>query len=123
MGHAETMRTLTGISCGLQSLNSYLDARQKGQTPQVATTNLVGNIFNGLMRNEMAYDMQKCGNSAGNILNSTIGYGNPTSNAIGTLGMMSAYAYTPWMFFNSPCCFNYNYSMNYSYFGGGGFYC
>ena len=127
LGYAENMRTLSGINCGLQSLVSYIDARNNGATPQVATTQFAGNIFNGLARNEVAYEMQRFGNPVGNTINLYAGYGNPVSNTIGTLGLMSAC--TPWMFFNSPCC--YSYSMNYSYgmmpygmgWGMGGFCC
>ena len=103
MSYAENMRTLSGINCGLQSLVSYIDARNNGENPQVATANFAGNIFNGLARNEIAYEMQKFGNPVGNTINLYAGYGNPVSNTIGTLGLMSAC--TPWMFFNSPCCY------------------
>lgn len=125
MSHADFMRTSTGIICGLQSLNTYLDQKSSGVNPQVATTNLVGNIFNGLARNEVAYEMARFGNPAGNMINLYAGYGNPTSNAAGTLGLMTACS--PWMFFNSPCCYGgYGFGMMPYGFGGwgmGGFWC
>lgn len=120
MGHADFMRTFSNINCGLQSVLSYMNQRQSGTTPQVATTNLVGNIFNGAARNELAYDMQKCGISAGNVINSVAGYGNAASNAVGTIGLLSV---APWLYFNSPCSNNYSYNMNYNYFGPSGFWC
>lgn len=125
MSHADFMRTTTGIICGLQSLNTYLDQKSSGVNPQVATTNLVGNIFNGLARNEVAYEMARWGNPVGNMINMYAGYGNPASNAAGTLGLMTAC--TPWMFFNSPCCYGgYGFGMMPYGFGGwgiGGFWC
>lgn len=131
MSFADNMRTLSGINCGLQSLVSYIDARNNGVTPQVATAQFAGNIFNGLARNEVAYEMQRFGNPAGNLINLYAGYGNPVSNTIGTLGIMSAC--TPWMFFNTPCCYG-GFGMGYGYgmgmmpyygmgWGMGGFCC
>lgn len=110
MSYADNMRTLSGINCGLQSFVSYLDARNNGIDPRIATTQFAGNIFNGLARNEVAYEMQRFGNPVGNMINLYAGYGNPVSNTIGTLGLMSAC--TPWMFFNSPCCYG-GYGMGY----------
>jgi len=104
LSHAEDMRVLSGINCGMQSLVSYLDAKNNGVTPQVATAQFAGNLFNGLARNEVAYEMQRFGNPIGNTINLAAGYGNPVSNTIGTLGLMSACS--PWMFFNSPCCYS-----------------
>lgn len=128
MSFANDMRTLSGINCGLQSLVSYIDARNNGVAPQVATTQFAGNIFNGLARNEVAYEMQRFGNPVGNMINLYAGYGNPVSNTVGTLGLMSAC--TPWMFFNTPCCYG-GFGMNYGYsmgmynmgWGMGGFWC
>lgn len=129
MGFAENMRILSGINCGLASLVNYIDMRNNGVNPNYATMSLFGNIGNGLARNEVAYQMQSMGNPIGNDINMYAGYGNPVSNAIGTMGLMSACS--PWMFFNSPCCC---YSPM-SYYGGGmmgynmgygyssGFYC
>lgn len=123
MSYADNMRTLSGINCGLQSLVSYIDAKNNGVPTQIAATNFVGNIFNGLARNEVAYEMQRHGNPAGNMINLYAGYGNPVSNTIGTLGIMSACS--PWMFFNSPWCGYGMYSpymMNFGW-GMGGFWC
>lgn len=110
MGFAETMRILSGINCGLSSANTYMGMRMNGVNPNFATASLFGNLANGFARNEIAYGMQKMGNPYGNLINSAVGYGNPVSNTIGTLGIMSACS--PWMFFNSgcymnPCGFNY----------------
>lgn len=132
MSHADFMRTSTGIICGLQSLNTYLDARSSGVPPMVASANFAGNLFNGLARNEVAYEMAKAGNPVGNIINMYSGYGNPVSNAVGTMGLMTACS--PWMFFNSPCCYSPmmygGFGMGYTPFmnpmmgwGMGGFYC
>lgn len=103
MGFAENIRILSNISCGVASLNSYLEQRANGVPSGYASYNLLGNLTNGFIRNEMAYDMQRYGYSYGNYLNSWVGYGNPVSNAIGTMGMLAAY--TPWTFFNLPCGF------------------
>ena len=116
MGFAETMRILSGINCGLASANTYIGMRTNGVNPGYAAVNLFGNLANGLARNEVAYGMQRMGNPYGNIINSAVGYGNPVSNTIGTLGIMSACS--PWMFFNSGCimpygCFNYYPGMNF----------
>ena len=119
------MRTTTGIICGLQSYNTYLDQKSSGVEPNVAAANLAGNIFNGLARNEVAYEMARFGNPMGNLINMSAGYGNPVSNTIGTLGLMSAFS--PWMFFNSPCCYGgmgYGMMMPYGMnWGMGGFWC
>lgn len=103
MGYAENMRILSGINCGLASLVNYGEMRNNGVNPSYAAMSLFGNIGNGLARNEVAYEMQKWGNPIGNTINMYAGYGNPVSNAIGTMGLMSACS--PWMFFNSPCMF------------------
>ncbi len=125
MSHADFMRTTTGIICGLQSLNTYLDQKSSGVNTPAATANLFGNIFNGLARNEVAYEMARWGNPVGNIINMYTGYGNPTSNAAGTLGLMTAC--TPWMFFNNPLCYSGMGwgTMPYGYggWGMGGFWC
>ncbi len=119
------MRTMTGLTCGMQSLVSYIDARQSGVPANVASVNFAGNLFNGLARNEVAYEMQRFGNPMGNLINMYAGYGNPVSNTVGTLGLMSACS--PWMFFNTPCCYG-GFGMGYGFgfspmWGMGGFWC
>ncbi len=116
MGYAENMRILSGINCGLASLVNYGQMRLNGVNPGYAALNLFGNIGNGLARNEIAYEMQKCGNPVGNTINMYAGYGNPVSNAFGTMGLLSACS--PWMFFNAPCTMFYN-PMPMPYFCGG----
>ena len=118
MGYAENMRILSGINCGLASLVNYADMRNNGVNPSYATMSLFGNVANGLARNEVAYEMQKWGNPVGNTINMYAGYGNPISNAIGTMGLMSACS--PWMFFNSPCCM-YSPMPLYGFCGGLGY--
>ncbi|MBR1461170.1 hypothetical protein IJ596_06015 [bacterium] len=113
MGFAETMRIMSGINCGLASGVSYIEQRNNGVNRGYALTNLFGNVANGLARNEAAYEMQKWGNPMGNIINSFAGYGNPVSNTIGTLGIMSAL--TPWMFFNMPGCYMMPWGSSISY--------
>ena len=100
MGFAENMRILSNINCGLASAVGYLQQRNMGVSPAYAGGNLIGNLMNGAVRNEVAYEMQKWGNPVGNTINMYAGYGNPVSNTIGTLGLMSACS--PWMFFNCP---------------------
>jgi len=117
MGYAENMRILSGINCGLASLVNYGEQRVNGTNPQYAAINLLGNIGNGLARNEIAYEMQKCGNPVGNTINMYAGYGNPVSNAIGTMGLMSACS--PWMFFNAPCQMFYSPMPMCGMYGGG----
>lgn len=104
MSFADNMRILSGINCGMQSFASYLDDKNNGVDPRIAAANFSGNLFNGLARNEVAYEMQRFGNPIGNVINMYAGYGNPTSNMIGTMGLMSACS--PWMFFNSGYCYN-----------------
>ncbi len=100
MSFAENMRILSNINCGLASSVSYLEQRNAGVPAYNASINLFGNLANGIARNQIAYDMQLHGNPVGNTINMYAGYGNPVSNAIGTMGLMSACS--PWMFFNSP---------------------
>ena len=100
MSYASTMFTLSNINCGLASAVSFMQDRQAGVPPQYATGRLLNNVSNGLWRNSVAYDMQMHGNPVGNNINMFAGYGNPVSNAFGTLGIMSAC--TPAMFFG--CC-------------------
>lgn len=110
MSFADTMRILSNINCGLASVDTYISQRQSGATVANASYNLFGNLINGFARNEVAFGMQCWGNPMGNAINMFAGYGNPVSNAIGTLGLMSANC-SPWMFFGgmsmcSPmgCC-------------------
>ena len=70
MSFASTMRILSNINCGLASGVSYIDQRNNGVSRGYALTNLFGNVANGLVRNEAAYEMQKCGNPMGNLINS-----------------------------------------------------
>lgn len=118
MGYADNMRILSNINCGLASLVSYGEMRQSGIGADYATMSLFGNLTNGVMRNETAYWMQLMGNPVGNTINMYAGYGNPLSNSIGTLGIMSACS--PWMFFNMGC---YNPMQMYMPFHYGGFGC
>lgn len=115
MSFADTMRIWSNINCGLASATSYLEQRTNGVPARYAGLNLFGNLANGIARNEVAYEMQRFGNPAGNLINMYSGYGNPVSNTIGTLGLMGAC--TPWMYFNS--C---NYFYNPMPMMGGGFY-
>ena len=107
MGYADTMRIMSNINCGLASAVSYLDQRTNGVPAGYAGLNLFGNLANGIARNEVAYEMQLYGNPMGNTVNKFAGYGNPVSNTIGTLGLMSACMFNPWMYFNS-CNYFYN---------------
>ena len=116
MGYAENMRILSGINCGLASLVGYANMKNNGVGTNNATAATFGNLLNGLSRNEVAYEMQKMGNPVGNNINMYAGYGNPVSNAIGTMGLMSACS--PWMFFNSSPMF-YNPMPIGGYFSGG----
>ncbi len=99
MSFANTMRILSNINCGLASTTTFLQQKADGVNSQYATMNLFGNLTNGIARNEAAYEMQRFGNPVGNMVNMYAGYGNPVSNTVGTLGLMSAC--TPWMLFNS----------------------
>jgi hypothetical protein len=101
MSFAETMRIWSNVNCGLASAVTYLDQRTNGVPTGYAGLNLFGNLANGVARNEAAYHMQRFGNPAGNLVNMYSGYGNPVSNAVGTLGLMNACMFNPWMFFNS----------------------
>lgn len=130
MGYADIMRTWSNINCGLASFATFAGNRSDGVNPQTAATNLCLNLSNGIARNEIAYEMARFGNPAGNLINMYSGYGNPTSNMVGTLGLVSACS--PWMFFNSPCCYGgmgmgmgYSPYMNTGYMGWGmgGFCC
>jgi hypothetical protein len=102
MSFADNMRIWSNINCGLASMVSYGQMRLSGASPYYATAGLFGNLANGVMRNEIAYHMQLMGNPVGNNINMFAGYGNPMSNAIGTLGIMSSCS--PWMFFNMGYC-------------------
>lgn len=116
MGYAETMRIISGINCGLASLVNYADMRSNGVNSGFATASLLNNLGNGFARNEIAYNMQQMGNPIGNNINMYAGYGNPYSNAIGTMGILSACS--PWTFFNAPCAMFCN-PMPMQYFCGG----
>jgi len=110
MGFAENMRILSNINCALASTNTYLEQTTNGVDNRYAAANLFGNLANGVARNEIAYDMQRHGNPAGNTINLYAGYGNSAANAFGTWGIMNACS--PWMFFNSYC-YNTPMTMNY----------
>ena len=98
MSFADNMRILSNINCGLASATTFLQQKSDGVNPQYATMNLFGNLANGIARNEVAYEMQRFGNPTGNMINMYAGYGNPISNAIGTMGLMGACTPNPWMF-------------------------
>ena len=100
MGFAETMRVLSNINCAASSLNTYTQMSLRGVNPMFASYELSNNLANGVVRNEIAYDMQKHGSFYGNNVNLYAGYGNPVSNAIGTMGIMAGCS--PWMMFNCP---------------------
>ncbi len=106
MSFADTIRVWSNLNCTLSSLNSFGQDKLNGVSTGDAVTNLFGNMANGIVRNEIAYDMQIHGNPMGNVINSYAGYGNPVSNAIGTMGLMTAC--TPWVYFNCypmiGCC-------------------
>ena len=95
------MRILSNINCGLASATTFLQQKANGVNSQYATMNLLENLANGISRNEVAYEMQKYGNPTGNMINMYAGYGNPISNAVGTMGLIGACTPNPWMFFNS----------------------
>lgn len=103
MGFADNMRTLSNINATLASLVTYGQQRQSGVPAQTAAMNLFGNMANGYIRNDIAYGMQKMGNPVGNTINLYAGYGNPTSNYIGTTALFTANI-NPWMMFN---CYSY----------------
>lgn len=107
MSFAENMRILSNINCGLASATTYMEQRLNGVPAGYAGINLFGNLANGVARNQVAYEMQLYGNPVGNTINMYSGYGNPVSNTIGTLGLMSACTFNPWMYFNS-CNYFYN---------------
>ncbi|MBD5402717.1 hypothetical protein HDR58_07965 [bacterium] len=100
--YANTIRTWSNINCGLASGVSFLEQKNQGVNTWDALTNLSINLGNGIMRNEVAYEMQRFGNPLGNYVNSFAGYGTPQANITGTLGLMSSFS--PWMTFNSPFC-------------------
>lgn len=102
MSFADTMRIWSNINCTLASLNTFGQQKLDGVNSGEAVATLFGNMANGVTRNEIAYMMQSHGNPMGNVINSYAGYGNPVSNAIGTLGLMTSCA--PWTFFNMGMC-------------------
>ena len=120
MSYADNMRILSNINCGLASLVSFGESRLNGVQPYYATMGLFGNLANGFWRNETAYGMQLMGNPMGNNINMYAGYGNPLSNAIGTMGIMSSC--TPWFFFNMGYCNPMQMYMPFN-FGGFGYFC
>lgn len=103
-GYADTMRIWSDINCTLASLTSYGQQKAEGVSTGQAVANLFGNITNGFVRNDIAYMMQRHGDYLGNAVNMYAGYGNQTSNMIGTLGLMSACS--PWSFFNMGMCYS-----------------
>lgn len=103
MSYADTIRIWSDINCSLASLASFGQQKAEGVNTGTAVSNLFGNVANGFARNDIAYMMQLNGNSYGNALNSFAGYGNPASNMIGTIGLMSACS--PWTFFNMGMCY------------------
>jgi hypothetical protein len=131
MGFADTMRILSNIDCGVSSAVTYIKDKQDGKSSVQATGSLFSNLTNGIARNEVAYEMQKYGNSMGNYINMAAGYGSAESNIAGTLGL--AAVNNPWMFFNlmpsytitSYNSFGFGYPMMGAYpmMGMGGFYC
>ena len=134
MGFADTMRILSNINCGLASFNTYMDMRSNGVNKGQALTSLFGNLGNGMIRNEIAYDMQRWGNPVGNVINMYAGYGTPEANYNGMAGLLCAntafmYTMSPWMYsrcysfmpmMTMPMTMNYNF--NYL-MGCGGFIC
>ena len=106
MGFAENMRIMSGINCTLASLVSYGEQKQNGASASYAGYNFLGNMLNGFVRNDIAYQMQNWGNPMGNMINMYSGYGNPISNFVGTTALLGANC-SPWMFFGmcQPMCY------------------
>ena len=127
MSYASIMKDGCNLLNALACTNTALGAITNGANPTVAITKSLGIFTYGCLRNEIAYDMQCHGNPVGNMVNLYSGYGNTVSNAVGTMGLMSACS--PWMFFN---CYSYcpppmNFCSPMAGFGGfgvmGGFWC
>ena len=102
MSYADNMYILGNISNLLGSTVTYMEQRKAGVDPMYAGANLFQNLGNGIVRNNIAYGMQRWGNPIGNNINLAYGYGNPWSNTCASMALMTAC--TPWMFFNSPYC-------------------
>ena len=99
MGFPDLMRTLCNIDCIAQSADTYLTQKKEGKSTAAAGVNLFANLANGFVRNDIAYDMQRHGNSWGNFINTSVGYGNAEANATGSLALMSACMPSPRMWF------------------------
>lgn len=128
MGYADNMRVLSNLNCGMASLAGYLQNKADGVNTSVAANNAVGNIFNGVLRNEAGYYAYKDFGMRGvNDINLAYGYGDPAKNTAATLGILGVV--TPQVFFNS-CNYNYMYSQSFGMpymglgmMGPGGYLC
>lgn len=99
MGFADTMRILSNINCGLSAINNYNDLRASGNSGALAGAQATSNLFGGLCRNQIAYDMALHGNYIGQDINRYYGYGSEEANASAMMGLMIACS--PYMFFNT----------------------
>ena len=93
------------INYGLSMVNMMLSSTQsygndlRTNNPY-AYINFSNNIFNGMMRNNIAYGMALQGNPSGQAANAMIGYGNPAANSFGsmTLFYQNMAMHPPFMF-------------------------
>lgn len=120
---ADTMCAWGSLNCTLASVVTLINEKNNGVPTGYAIADFAGNMANGIGRNLIAADMQRHGNSMGNLINMTTGYGNSYSNFVGTTALMSACS--PAMFFGCVPYMNPVIPM-YSAWGGwgcGGFWC
>ncbi len=143
MSLSNAIYALSNINALGGSLLGYSEAKSNGASTGEALTDFGFNVMNGAIRNVWARDIQQhTGSYLGYAVNSAAGYGNPQSNALGTLGLVNATMITspfgifgcnPFMtsmiynpfggsFFGGGCCCNNNFMFP-SFFGGGGFWC
>lgn len=122
MGFADNMRIMGNINAVLGSLATYGEMRNNGVPAYQATMGLFGNLGNGLIRNEWAYDMYTHRhNPSGFAINSAYGYGNSVSNALATTAMLYA-DMPPMMFFGMYSAMPMPMMMPYGV-GGFGLFC
>lgn|SRR5574344_71311 len=91
MSWTNALYTLSNINAVLGSYKTYAQDKD--------ITNFGLNVLNGAARNEVANERSKFGDMTGYAINMVTGYGNPTANTNGTMGLLAT---TPMFGFGMP---------------------
>jgi len=83
--------TLSNVNALLGSTVGAIEDKNNGVDNGTTLFNFGNNLLNGVIRNEVAYDIRRdTGSNLGFLINGMAGYGNDEANAKGMQGLMGA---------------------------------